>query len=205
VQVLEAEVAGLDAALARGLAAARLVTARAAAVIAPAPEAGETCRLVVELAGEAPAVSRDAERWSEAAGAREASAAALDRVRELQGAGPPGAGLRVRVSALPSRLLDAARRLRAGGAPLVVYPGLGLLHAGFAAADIAAIERALGAAAAAARAGSGSHRIEAAPAFAKRGRDVFGEAGGALGLVRELKARFDPQGILNPGRFWGRP
>jgi glycolate oxidase FAD binding subunit len=55
----------------------------------------------------------------------------------------------------------------------------------------------------AARAGGGSFVLEAGPAFAKRGHDVFGEPGEALPLVRALKARFDPRGVLNPGRFAG--
>ena len=48
-----------------------------------------------------------------------------------------------------------------------------------------------------------SWRLERAPLFAKLGRDVFGELGGELPLVRALKARFDPAGVLNPGRFAG--
>ena len=44
---------------------------------------------------------------------------------------------------------------------------------------------------------------ESAPAWAKRGRDVFGDLAGALPLARELKRRFDPAGLLNPGRFAG--
>ena len=45
--------------------------------------------------------------------------------------------------------------------------------------------------------------LESAPAWAKRGRDVFGDLAGALPLARELKRRFDPAGLLNPGRFAG--
>ena len=38
----------------------------------------------------------------------------------------------------------------------------------------------------------------------KRERDVFGGAEQTLPLARALKQRFDPQGVLNPGRFQGR-
>jgi glycolate oxidase FAD binding subunit len=204
VALVEARVTGVDAALSLGLAAARLPTARAAAVVAPAHS--EACELVVELAGEAPAVERDASRLADSAGAGAALPGALDRVRELQAAVPTGFGVRARVSALPSKLPAAARALRAGGAALLVQPGLGTLHAAFAAADgdAAGTERALDCAAAAARAGAGAARAEAAPAFAKRGRDVFGEPTEALAPMRALKNRFDPDGLLNPGRFWGR-
>jgi glycolate oxidase FAD binding subunit len=37
----------------------------------------------------------------------------------------------------------------------------------------------------------------------KRAHDVFGDPPGGLGIMRALKQRFDPQGILNPGRFAG--
>jgi glycolate oxidase FAD binding subunit len=206
VALLEARVPGVDAALAHGLAAARLPTARAAAVLAPAASEGAGCRLVVELAGEAPAVERDAGRLADAAGAGPADATALDRARELQAARPTGFGVRARVSALPSRLAAAARVLRAGGASLLIHPGLHFAYAAFAVAegDAAGAETALECVAAAARDGGGAPRVEAAPAFAKRARDVFGEPTGALVPMRALKARFDPDGLLNPGRFWGR-
>ncbi len=38
---------------------------------------------------------------------------------------------------------------------------------------------------------------------AKRGLDVWGDVGPGLTLMRTLKAAFDPQGILAPGRFVG--
>jgi len=44
---------------------------------------------------------------------------------------------------------------------------------------------------------------EVAPSEHKRGRDVFGELGGTLPLLRSLKQRFDPDAVLNPGRFAG--
>jgi FAD/FMN-containing dehydrogenase len=53
-----------------------------------------------------------------------------------------------------------------------------------------------------AREAGGSFRLEAAPPWAKRGRDVFGEP--PPPLLAELKQRFDPAGVLNPGRFAGR-
>ena len=45
---------------------------------------------------------------------------------------------------------------------------------------------------------------EDAPAELKRDCDVFGDPGDALPLERALKQRFDPAGILNPGRSAGR-
>jgi glycolate oxidase FAD binding subunit len=40
-----------------------------------------------------------------------------------------------------------------------------------------------------------------APAELKHGIDVWGPPPPSLDLMREIKRRFDPRGILNPGRF----
>ena len=43
--------------------------------------------------------------------------------------------------------------------------------------------------------------IEKRPAEWLEEIDAFGDLGGAAPIVRTLKDRFDPAGILNPGRF----
>ena len=43
--------------------------------------------------------------------------------------------------------------------------------------------------------------IEAAPPELKRHIDVWGSAEGTLRLMKQIKAKFDPEGLLNPGRF----
>jgi glycolate oxidase FAD binding subunit len=43
--------------------------------------------------------------------------------------------------------------------------------------------------------------ILAAPTHLKRGIDVWGTAPRTLSLMREIKRQFDPEGLLNPGRF----
>jgi len=45
--------------------------------------------------------------------------------------------------------------------------------------------------------------VEAAPVDLKGTLDVWGPPPVAFGLLKALKARFDPKGILNPGRFVG--
>jgi glycolate oxidase FAD binding subunit len=194
-----------------GLAAARLGTARAALILDPAPAgslgiaSGAVSCLVIELAGDAAAV--DADRAS-LLGELPAAAAApelVDRARELQGEPPGPRGMRFRVSSLPSRLADAAAPLEAAGAALLVDPGRGLLYARFlvGSAPEAAVAAAVDAARAAARAGGGAWLLEAAPRFAKEGRDVFGDPTPVLPLLRALKRQYDPDAILNPGRFVG--
>jgi glycolate oxidase FAD binding subunit len=54
-----------------------------------------------------------------------------------------------------------------------------------------------------ARAHKGHAVIAAAPAELKDGVDVWGPAPPGFALMRDIKRRFDPQGMLNPGRFVG--
>jgi FAD/FMN-containing dehydrogenase len=155
----------------------------------------------VELAGDAPAVSRDADALVTERGARPADPGALDAAA-LAGLASAEDGLRFRVSARASRLAAAARTLAEAGARLALQPGLGLLHAHFDAAEVAAAD-AWNVVSAAAHAGGGAALLEAAPLAAKRERDVFGGDPALLALTRSLKQRFDPHGVLNPGRFMG--
>jgi glycolate oxidase FAD binding subunit len=188
-------------AIARGVAIARLASARACALLGNAL----SLRGVVELAGAEPTVERDAAWLLRDHAAREADAGALDAAcaaaRTASGAG----ALRFRIPALPDRQAAATAALPPS-ANLLLYPGLRLLYASFELqeADLArGAAAAFGAVSAAARAASGAWRCEAAPPAVKRGRDVYGPAGDELPLVRALKARFDPHGVLSPGRFAG--
>ena len=45
--------------------------------------------------------------------------------------------------------------------------------------------------------------VLSAPTNLKRGIDVWGPAPPTLSLMREIKRQFDPEGLLNPGRFVG--
>jgi glycolate oxidase FAD binding subunit len=202
--LLEAEPGGLEQACAAGLAAARRASARAAALELPG-RGTAGARLVVELAGDAASVGRDAAWLAEAWGARAAPADALDELRARPARAVGESRLRFRLAALAARLRAALAPLRAAGADLLAHPGLGLVYAEFARpeGDAAASARAFEAVAAAARAGGGGWRLERGAPEAKRGRDVFGGAGPELRLLRALKQRFDPQGLLNPGRFAG--
>ena len=93
------------------------------------------------------------------------------------------------------------------GAALLSYPGAGCLFAGFPfreSADSNLVDAAWRAVREAARAGGGSALLESAPGWAKSSGDVFGDPCEATPLFRALKQRFDPGGVLNPGRFAGR-
>jgi glycolate oxidase FAD binding subunit len=54
-----------------------------------------------------------------------------------------------------------------------------------------------------AKAAEGSLVVEAAPPALKRHLDAWGKTGEAFAVMRRLKAQFDPQGLMNPGRFLG--
>ena len=49
----------------------------------------------------------------------------------------------------------------------------------------------------------GSVVVRQAPVPVKKRLDAWGPAGDYLGLTRRVKEKFDPRGILNPGRFLG--
>jgi glycolate oxidase FAD binding subunit len=146
-------------------------------------------------------VERDAGALAEL-GAAPAEASLVDELRERAAApvGPERA--RLRVCVVPGSLAVARERLEAvpGCRVELVQPGLGALGA---VCELGGLDAALAAAREAARAGRGSFAIESLPAPAKPGRDVFGEPGEAIALMRALKLRFDPGGVLNPGRFAG--
>jgi glycolate oxidase FAD binding subunit len=45
--------------------------------------------------------------------------------------------------------------------------------------------------------------IQDAPSYVKSQLDVWGEIGAPLKVMERLKSLFDPNNILNPGRFVG--
>ncbi|HIF04765.1 MAG TPA: FAD-binding oxidoreductase [Candidatus Poseidoniales archaeon] len=49
----------------------------------------------------------------------------------------------------------------------------------------------------------GTAVVEQCPIPVKRQIDVWGDAPDSLSVMRQIKERFDPRGILNPGRFLG--
>ena len=130
----------------------------------------------------------------------------VDELRARQAA-CSGAGLHARIHLLPSALAGVAGRLRERGAHLVVYPEPAVVHARFepeaGSSGPGWCEGVLGLLGEIRNAGSAEVVIEAMPGEASGERDVFAGAGG-LDLMRAIKRRFDPEAILNPGRFAGR-
>jgi len=213
-RVLSAALGPRPDAAALGVSAARLASARAVALVdaslAPAVEPRLAPRsgflLVAELAGDESAAARDAARLAAELGAVDASPGAIARLRGLQGESFGPVGLRFRLAVLPDRLAAVSLALEQAGGAVLLHAGSGLVFARFALEpefDAAGIDRVWSAVRRAARAGGGHALLEAAPAWAKPVRDVFGESSEALPLMRALKQRFDPARVLNPGRFAG--
>jgi glycolate dehydrogenase FAD-binding subunit len=194
VRVLQSDEQGDAQAIALGVRAARLVSVRSCLLC----DETRGLRATVELAGDAETVERDA-RELEAAGLRNANPALRDAAAMRRFAGLAGS-IRFVISALPSQLAACVMELRGTSAELLVLPGLGLVCARGAAADAAALFES---AARAAQVGGGRLVCERAPIEAKRGRDVFAAPPTDAALSRALKARFDPSGVLNRGRFAG--
>jgi len=46
--------------------------------------------------------------------------------------------------------------------------------------------------------------VERCPLGVKQQIDVWGDSFDGMAIMRRIKQQFDPQGILNPGRFVGR-
>ena len=121
-------------------------------------------------------------------------------------AGPgEGAGVRMparliaKLSVLPSKLPALVTEAPAQAA-IEAHPATGLCRLSFPKATAEAIGevRAL-----AARFG-GTCIIERCPPDLKRGIDVFGDAPPSIALMLAVKAEFDPNQMLSPGRFVGR-
>ena len=194
--------AALDDACKKALEVSRRPSVRASALVTGPPASAlgaptsDASLLVVELAGDAAAVSADGDWLGESVSARPMpeTARVVGRLREQQLSGP----LRARLAVLPTALPAVLEALARAGVGAVAYPGAGLVYAiGETRDDLEAVD-------AAAAASGADLLLEALPDALLGVRDVFGEPGARIGILRALKERFDPAGILNPGRGQGR-
>ena len=223
VRVLELRGAGGDFELA--IQAARRPSARAVALVSPGMVsrsrvlrelgAGAAAWLLVcEFAGDVSVCREDSAWLGPGRAGPDESEASVDAVRALQADLPQG-GVRARLHLLPSSLEASCRRLHGAGAELLVYPLPGVVHATFGPPPATAgvspgsepggawPEVALGVLDEVRRRADAGLVLEDLPEPLRADRDVFGDAASSLGLMRALKQRFDPQGILNPGRLVG--
>ena len=125
---------------------------------------------------------------------------------------PPGAGgeeVAVKISAPPAELtgvLDSTLGAcsRSGVTPRVTgHAGTGVTYVGLSGGDEEARAQVVGELREIWSRRGGSVVVrEASPAFKER-VEVWGPVGSRLELTRRVKEKFDPRGILNPGRFVG--
>ena len=129
------------------------------------------------------------------------------RLRDYGRSTSDQAAVILRCAVLPSEVSEAVLRLQAAAGEtaindLIASPGAGLLHVYWTIAPLAfgEILRRLRTALVPL---AGTIVVERCPAELKRGIEVWGIDGADAGLMREMKASFDPRGTLNPGRFVG--
>jgi glycolate oxidase FAD binding subunit len=103
-----------------------------------------------------------------------------------------------RLSSLPAAI-DAVRR-RLGGCRLAAHAGTGVIHAGWA--PTGDVSGAVDGLRADLSAHDGSLVVVDAPTAVKSQLDVWGPARG-IEVMRRIKAQFDPDGRMSPGRFVG--
>ena len=175
--------------------AAELVAERVGAVGTALVPQGGGARLLWRLEGSAPELEARSERLS----GTTVEQADWDSVEQLVSGDGELEGARVRLAARPSdtrALLDALVELAGADAVRVALPAAGVVLGDIPESALSSLwERAE-------RAGW-LLVIERASAALKRRVDVFGPPPDGLALMRELKQRFDPNGVLAPGRFVG--
>lgn len=199
-RVMEVELEETGQAFELALAASRRSTARAVGLTRESTAGG--WRLCAEFAGEEPAVRADVDWLGTGHSGADADPGSIDALRARQGERDPD-GLHARIHALPSRLAGIAAALGGHGESLLAYPEPGIIHASFAPGGetdwldgvLAVLEKV--------RSKAGTEVvIEAMPEAARSSSDAFPGVKG-LDLMRAIKLRFDPDGLLNPGRFVG--
>lgn len=200
---------GLDAALA---AARRVLDGRIRPSAVEVTGAGDAWTVAVRLDGRPGAVALMAgEASASLGGAPESRDDADSRAWWQQflddRAEDAGAAATLRAATRPRALPDLATTLLAAanatGAQVTrwtIAPGLGTVRADLAAATGPEAFRAFRAATLAA---ADTTTVLSAPALWKAGIDVWGETPSTIDIMRNLKEQFDPQRVLNPGRFAG--
>lgn len=128
------------------------------------------------------------------AGGERVSSPPWDVIRDF----PLGASaLVLRGQVTPARTLHLAESWQDGG-PLVAYPDAGIVYSHTRDPDTLADRQERAAAQ------GGVVVLERAPSELKNDLDVFGETPGGFELMKKIKDKLDPKGILSPGRFVGR-
>jgi len=156
----------------------------------------EEASIQLELGGHETQVAQDHDRIAAELELVETSCESIDALRDARAESwEDPVVLRARVPT--TRCAELVGALRALGLALEVEPGSGVVHARGSFESAAALRSLRGQA----EALGGLASFERLPEPWRAELDVFGEAGRAGSLMAGIKRRFDPEGILNPGRF----
>ena len=176
---------------------ARCTTLRAL-VWSQGPE-DDSARVVIELGGSRQGVDNDREVIARLLEIERHTVDEVDAVRDARlGAGSEAIALHANVLASDCR--EITRMMLDAGLEVSVDPGIGKIHARGPLEDcesLLAIRQRV-----ASR--GGSTVFEKIPDDWRGDIDVFDDQGDGASIAALLKSRFDPSGILNPGRFAGR-
>lgn len=137
--------------------------------------------------------------WGSAEASDEADREIWDFVRDFPVPEPEAenAGLGLRGQVVSAATFELAGLWQDGGA-LVAHPDAGLVYS--RTEDLEALNDRLEAA----RHLGGNVILERAPASVKSELDVYGESPDSLPLMKDVKNKLDPNGVLSPGRFVGK-
>lgn len=128
------------------------------------------------------------------AGGDQVSSPPWEAIRDF----PLGASaLVLRGQVTPARTFHLAQTWQDGGA-LVAYPDVGIVYSHTQEPEALADRQECAATQ------GGVVVVERAPSELKNDLDVFGETPGGFELMKRIKEKLDPKGILSPGRFVGR-
>jgi glycolate oxidase FAD binding subunit len=98
---------------------------------------------------------------------------------------------------------DAGARFGVDPPTVWAHAGVGVTHVGLGPADEEALVGAIKELRRRTVKRGGALVVRRAPPGVKARLDAWGEVGDALSLMRRVKGRFDPAGVMNPGRFVG--
>ncbi|MPZ50862.1 MAG: FAD-binding protein [Dehalococcoidia bacterium] len=166
-------------------------------------QAASGWQLLVRMAGGASAVETSRRQLNELAVANGVSLAPVDgSVWSRLPAFQPGAEIVAKAAVMPTAISSILERLKALNSAIVAYPTAGIVYGSWQAGavssdDLKDLRRLC------VQAGSGALVLEKAPAELRVAVDVWGQPRGDFSLMQGLKRQFDPEGILNPGRFVG--
>ena len=151
--------------------------------------------VIVEFGGSAEGVAEDRTRLAEKLLLEEAEPGTVDALRDARAVAQGPVRFRARVPGSRSEAMRSAAI--EAGLEVSSDPGLGVVQAWGALSERSQLValRTL------AESEGGFLTVETMPEAWRGSVDAFGPLGGTASLVATLKERFDPAGILNPGRF----